>query len=479
MKLLQLLRVLDADDHKNLERFLESPYFKVSDRFLQFYLRLKKKHPDFDPDKPALKSVYEHCFGKNTYADAKLYNLMSDLARQLERFLAVEEALGPENKPATHLEKHLLISALGKRNTGAYFREEAEGFTQKLDNLAAKGPEEWYFLYKAYEQIYFNPDTPKSKANVPFLHNALDGLVMNALTTYLRYAAEWESRNLTISQKGPPPYLNIVLELTSEPEIMNQSPLLEVYRGIVLTLQGDFDEEAFSYLVTLFTAHQEVLPQEDRKTILRQLINFGIRLWDEGTPMMTVLLDLYKSAISLNILLDNGRMPHISFYNVVSLGAKEKEFDFVEQFIELNSPLLEETLREPVVRLARAILFYNMENLDAAHEQLNPDVYRIQGAELAVKILLIKITFDRFLLFDKDESFLSSLLDALEQYVKSKDLPDHKKLAMLHFTKMIRAMVKSKKIANRDADSEREKLKLKLRSLKPVHNKNWLEERIF
>ncbi|HAD14140.1 MAG TPA: hypothetical protein DCF33_17080, partial [Saprospirales bacterium] len=394
--------------------------FRDSERFLPFYRLLKKKHPDFKADKSAMRTIYQSCFGKEAFSDSRLHNLTSDMARQVERFLAVETALGPENLPPTEMEKHLLITALSRKNAGSYFRVEAESFITKLDKQPVKGPDDWYFLYKTFELLYFNPDTPKIIADKPYLSQAVDSLLLNALSTYFRYAAEWKSRELITGPKADMPYLNAILNLPGLSTHLNQAPIARVYWEIVLALQSNYLTTTFERLVELFTKNQENIPIEDRKTMLRQIINYGIRTWADDVSVGPSLLIIYKNAIQLNILLDNGRMPHISFGNIATLCAAQKEFDFARTFIAEYSPFLEESLREPVVQLAEAILLYNMGDLDGAHRLLNNEVYKVPGNEFGARNLLLKITVDRFLMLGKEEEFLSAQLENMTQFAKSR-----------------------------------------------------------
>ncbi|HLP95748.1 MAG TPA: hypothetical protein VK168_17010, partial [Saprospiraceae bacterium] len=341
MKLLHLLRLLDAEDQKSWERFLESPYFKAPDRFLIFYRQLKKKYPAFDPEKPALKAIYESCFGKNSFSDAKLYNLMSDMARQLERFLAIEVALGPVNLPPTSTEEYLLISALGQRNAGAYFREEAEAFTNKLKKQQMKSPEDWYFLFKTFERVYFNPDTPKSATDEPYLEHATENMLHHALSNYLRYAAEWMNRVNMIGQKKMP-YLNSILKVPGLKMHIDQSPMSKLYLEIVLAKKSDYQTATFERLVSLFHENLHAIPLEDKKTMLRQIINYGIRTQTDDPSVGPSLLAVYKNADEFNILLDNGRMPQVTFLNIIILCTGLGEFDYAKAFITRFSPFLDE-----------------------------------------------------------------------------------------------------------------------------------------
>ncbi|MBN8679391.1 MAG: hypothetical protein J0M29_14275 [Chitinophagales bacterium] len=480
MKLLHLLRLLDAEDQKSWERFLESPYFKAPDRFLIFYRQLKKKHPAFDPEKPELKAVYESCFGKNTYSDAKLYNLMSDMARQLERFLALEVALGPVNLPPTSTEEYLLISALGQRNAGAYFREEAEAFTTKLKKQQLKAPEDWYFLFKTFEQVYFNPDTPKSANDVPYLEYATENLLHQALSTYLRFAAEWMSRVNLLGPKKTMPYLNRILKVPGIKRHIEQSPMSKLYLEILLAKKSNYQAATFERLVSLFHENLVTIPLEDQKTMLRQIINYGIRTQTDDPSVGPSLLAVYKDADEFNILLDNGRMPQVTFLNIVIFSANLEEFDYVNEFITKFSPFLDEAWREPVIQLAQATIHYYLGELEEAHSLiLNNEIYKIPGCEFNGKNLLLKITLDRYLLLGKDEDFLFSRLENIHHFINRKtNIADHRKNAMLNYFQMIGAIAKSKRSNAKDWLSEQTRLLDQLETLKPVSNKSWLIARI-
>ncbi|MCC7467244.1 MAG: hypothetical protein IT261_13280 [Saprospiraceae bacterium] len=479
MKLLQLLRILTPADHKNLERFLQSPYFKPSDRFLPFYRQLKKKYPDFDSEKEGLIKVYQTCFGKESYSDSKLYNLMSDMARQLERFLTVEAALGPENLPPTDLEEHLLITSLGRRNAGAYFRDEAEAFIQKLESKKAKGPEEWYFLQSTQEHVSFNADTPVNAKYGQYFSNAVHNLLLYTYTSYLRYAAEWKSRGLWIGRQETLPHLDFFLSVTGSQEILEKSPLLEIYRTIVLTFKETNSQPDFELLVRLFEQIQDIVPIDDRKTIIRHILNYGIRLMSKEMAIEADLFEIYRKAEALDILLDQGRMSLPSFINVVQLGSKLKDFSYVEGFISRGAVHLDEEWRKHAVQFAQSIIRYHQGELDAAQDFLTPEVFRIPRLELLPRFLLVRIAFDRFLFHGDDDTFLLAQLDALGQFVKNrKELSEHKIQGALQLIKMIRAVAKEKGKHKRVPEKERSALLKKAQATTPLVDRIWLIERI-
>ncbi|MCC6723993.1 MAG: hypothetical protein IT258_05745, partial [Saprospiraceae bacterium] len=154
MKLLSLLRALQPDERKEFEKFLASPFFKAGEQQQMFFKFLCKHHSGFDLGKAELEAAYRRCFGKDSYADNKLYNLMSSMAKQVEDFMAIKFVL---NDREGHLRDTLLVRALGQRKAGSYYRTEAQRLADAVEKQAVKNLDDYLLLEQLYSNAYFNP----------------------------------------------------------------------------------------------------------------------------------------------------------------------------------------------------------------------------------------------------------------------------------------------------------------------------------
>jgi len=478
MKLLILLKSLQPEEQKDFEKFLQSPFFKASDQYLKFFRYLCKQHPLFELEKAELQAAYKHCFGPQSLTESKLYNLLSGLSRQVEQYLVVRMVLAPENGNDGHMHNQLLVKSLGMRNLGAYFRTEAQDLIEDTANRPTKGADDYLALHQLYHQVYYNPDTPKYTEHPPYLQMALGHLDLYYCLSKLRYAAEMKARERILDVRYEMPLLEAVLAHTAAPELQDAHPLLAVYHRLVSFYLQGLDEPGFRDLMQVYTDKLLLLPRVDRTLLLLHLINCGISLNTRNVAIEAELLSLYKLAIETDTLLDGNRLTDSSFINVVHLAGLRKEFDWAKAFIARFSPYLEESKRQASIDLAMANLYYAEGRLDEAQECLKYTIYHIPNYELLGRMLLIKIVFDRYLIYGADYDFLIAQLKAFERYGQLKQMTTDKKDAYLNWVRYLRklAMVKFEMVDV--TASKKAALRKKLEQLQPLASKRWLEEKI-
>ncbi len=481
MKLLVLLKSLRPSEHREFEKFLQSPYFKASDQYLKFFRYLSKRHPEFDLDGPGMREAYRRCFQVNTLpSDSQLHNLTFGMSKQLEQFLVAQLVLNPEmednNVP---LHDQLLVKALGMRNMGAYFRSEALRLIDETVSKKGIKTDDFLTIYQLYHQIYYNPDTPKLKGDTPELQQSLQYLDLHYYVAKLRDVAEMKARERIVDVRyDAPAMLEAILEHSAALGASELFPILTIYHQLVALYQSGVDEVGFRHLMASLDTHFIALASRDRMLLIRHLINCGISLVARNCAVEAELLSLYKRAIEADILLEGKRITHSSFINIANLASLCKEFEWALGFIELFSPYLEASKKQPAVHLASAGVHYNQGMLDLAQKFLTPEIFSIPAFDIMGRGLLIKILFDRYILLGQDYEFLHHQLNAFEKYVVAQPLTLEKKQAQLNWLKFVRRLAGIKFSLVLVPEAKKEMLRKKLKDLQPMVNKKWMEERV-
>jgi hypothetical protein len=477
MKLLTLLKSLHPEEYKDFEKFLQSPFFKASDKYLQFFRCLCKHYPSFDLEKEDLEAAYRRCFGQQSLNDSKLYNLMSGLSKQIEQYLVVRMVLSPEDKQSPVYD-HLLVKSLGIRNMGSYFRKEARRLIGETMERPRKTMDDYLLLSQLHYEVYFNADTSKSEEESPHLKLAAEYLDLHYCMVKLQVAAEMKTRERIFSFRYETPLLDEVLGHSAMADWVDAHPLLAINHSLVNLYQKGVDEPGFRGLMALFVGKYAMISKVDQSVLLPHLINCGASLLRRDHAVEAELLSLYKLAIQANVLLDGNRITHISFLNIASLAGHCKEFDWAYAFIEQFSPYLEESKRQPTVDLTKAGLYYNQGLLDEAQNCLKPELFQIAFFDVIARALLIRIAFDHYLLNGRDYEFLSAQIHAFDRFVQVQGLATEKKAADLNWIKFVRKMVSLKFDLVEVPESKKETLRISLKQLQPVRLKKWLEQAI-
>ncbi len=479
MKLISLLKSLQPEEFKEFEKFLQSPFFKVSDQYLTFFKCLCKRDPSFNFKKTDLEVAYRDCFGpKSLNKPSKLYNLMSGLSKQLEQFIVVRMVLNPEGQKQERQFQQLLVTSLGIRNGGAYFRTKAQ---QLIDDTVAKSVleiDDYLAIQQVHYEIYYNPDTSKLPEHTPHLQLAAQHLDLYYCMAKLRYIAELKTRERIY---GIPPDLSLldaVMEHSISTGLTDAHPLLNIYHHLVNLYVKGIEEEGFRAFMVVFNDIFHLLNRVDQGEVLRHLINCGIYLVNRNCPVRVELLSLYKLAIKANLLLNGGRITHFSFNNIVNLASSQKEFAWVASFIDQFGPFLEESKSQATIDMAKASLYYSQGQLDRAQTCLSAEIFQTVGLDFMGRELLIKIAFDRYILLSKDYDFLIAQLNSYERYIPLQPVSLEKRKAELNWVKFVRKMAVLKFDLVEVPEPKKALLRKKLKPLQPVVLKAWLEDKI-
>ena len=274
------------------------------------------------------------------------------------------------------------------------------------------------------------------------------------------------------------PLLEAVLAHTASPALQDAHPLLAVYHRLVsLYLQG-LDEPGFRDLMQVYTDKRQFLTKVDRTFLLRHLINFGISLNTRNIAIEAELLSLYKLAIETDTLLDGKRLTYSSFINIVQLAGMCREFDWAKAFIVQFSPYLEESTRQTSIDLAMSNLYYSDGRLDEAQDCLKYTIFHIPGFEILGRMLLIKIAYDRYIIYGKDYDFLIAQIKGFERYGQLKQLTAEKKDSYLNWIRYLHKLALVKFEMVDVPDLKKAALRKKLEQVQPLASKKWLEEKI-
>lgn len=478
MKLPILLRSLRPEEHKEFEKFLQSPFFKASDQYLKYFKFLCKHHPGFDLNKPDLQTAYRKCFGPDSLTDTRLYNLLSGLGKQLEQFLVVNMVLPTDEEPGNGLYGYLLVRALGMRNTGAYFRSEAREQIEELTAHPTPGIDDYLVIQQLHHQVYYNPDTPKFGEHTHHLQQAAEYLDRYYCMMKLRYSAEMKARERIVNTRYAFPMLDAVMEHSALSSLIDNQRMWGIYHDLVELYQKGVSEKGFRTLMAVFTSEFHRIPGVDQNVLLRHLINCGISLVARDCEVEADLLALYKLSIEIDILLSGNRITHQSFINISNLAGLCGEFDWAESFINRFSIHLEDDKKQSTLDLAKAGLYYNKGALDKALDCLNTDIYAVPSLDLPGRALMLKIVFDRYVLFGKDYEFLIAQMKSFEKFIQVRPLTEEKKYAQLNWIRFLRKLATTKFNLVAVPDSQKLVLRKKLKALQPVVYKKWLEVKI-
>ena len=189
--------------------------------------------------------------------------------------------------------------------------------------------------------------------------------------------------------------LDMVLAHMRSSEALQAIPSVGLYYFCYLFLTEAEGEPFFREFKPRLLANLGQLPVDEQRNLHLLALNFCIRKINQSVPdYFREALDLYKSALKAELLLENGQLSHFAYSNIAAIAIKVGDTEWVEQFIHQYAPFLEKKHREAASHLNLARLEYSRQNMGAALQHLQQADYKDLINNLIAKTLQLKIYYE-------------------------------------------------------------------------------------
>lgn len=470
-KLFHLLSSLSEEEYKLLHKAVRSPIWNTNEHLHTLYLQLKPFHPNFHLSEKHYHKIYDKIFKQQAYDDYKLRRLFSEFTKVIEHFLVYLET---QDDKQGRQKQRLLLRALGRRNVYSYFERNTLQVLEEVKEEPFLDVEHFQSLIGLHYGIYFHPLTNRhSKKNI-HLHHLTESLDSYYVLAKLRIGSELKNREKMLNIRYENRLEEMILgELGSE--MTKNSSVYQMYKLVYDLFEEPAKVDEFGKLKHLFNQNIASLRKPDQFFILHHLINFAARQINSGkTPFYKEALDLYKTGLSLGLLLENGKIREATYSNIILLGCQAGEFSWVDGFIEQYYSYLKEEIGADARAHALGLRYFYEEKFDQAVDQLLN--YRFSPAyQPRVRIIIVRALLEQFLQDDSIYSLLQAQCDAFEKYIIRNDF-----LAKPRLEPHLNTMRLIRKFAQLLYDREPEKmvrqwLAHELESDKKFISKNWLK----
>lgn len=89
---IQIISSFSAEEVKEFEKVVRSPYFGGSNYLVKFWNEIKKAYPEFDENKIARERIFKKLYPGKKYDDAVIRKLSSNLLKMAEKYLGIKRA---------------------------------------------------------------------------------------------------------------------------------------------------------------------------------------------------------------------------------------------------------------------------------------------------------------------------------------------------------------------------------------------------
>lgn len=431
-KLLQLLNALSAWQLRNLEQFLDSPFFNRRDdvqRLFAFYQSERnKRNPNFS-DAAACRAIWPDKMARV----ADYPNVRSYLYRLTEKYLACEEMLADDILLKMHLAR--AYERLGKADI---FEHTLSNARDMLEKTPLRNPD---YLWRQFRLEYESYDHAVRHAN---MNEAQLDAVGNLLDAgYLAEKLKLECARLPFldlhAQTSTPGLLPVLMTYLKQNKDWLPHPAIAIYYYAYLALTEEADNELwFDEVRNLLQNGHEQFSSQEIGDIYRICVNYCIKRSNRGEKAYTRKgFDLYRSGLEQGYLLTGGYLSHLTYLNTAKLGIALEEYEWVESFIYNFRNKVAPKSRDGDFPFCLARLRHAQGRYEEAMRLLAEFNTNDPTFFLIAKVMLAKMFYEHNY-FDPLESLLDSMRVYLQRRLFEKDKKKYFKLFIDLMVKLLR-----------------------------------------
>jgi len=464
-KLYKALVQLSGHELNRQHRFVISPYFNRNDAIVHLFEWIKKDLKIPDSIEPSREELWKHCFKNEEYNDGRFRKLQSDLLKLVEEFYAQEAYDANPIHKARYLLESINSNKLENLETTAI--RSAIQFSEDQELRPAS-----YYLnkYEVEQNIYILNKHKAQRSSKTNIENIVTNLDKFFLAEKLRYYSLILTHQHFAAVNYKMLFIDEIIQHVKNYDY-SDVPAILIYYQILLTTIEPENREHYDKLRELISKYIHYFPEPQVKEILDSAFNYCILKSNSGSlEFVRELFNLYVESLENKLIFVKDQITPWSYKNIVTAGLRLNEFDWVENFIQEYSLLLDEKFRENAVTFNYAQFYFYKKDYQKVIEQLSKVEYEDFTYNLNSKTLLMASYFE----LDEFEA-LNSFLDSFRLYIdRNKKLTQGKGK---HYKNTIAIVRKLSKIVPGNTH-EIDRLKQKVLATEGVVSKNWILEKL-
>ncbi len=386
-KLYKLFSSLDGLEKRAMTKLVNSPFFNQNSTNNLLWGWLVASTKGRNKQLPSVEIGFGQVFPEEKFDGLKWRHAQSQLISLIERMLS-ERA---------YVHRPLLADL----ELAPIFREKK--LAQSLSHLflraekdLSKLPKDRTFYHLEYqlELEKFKSIESKergAKNNLAKVSGALD---IYLIASKLRIACMQESHRAVYNADYDASFLPLLLEYIQSNSIIIENPVIALYYYCYQSLTAGTESD-FQSLRNALANKELLISIDERREFLLLAINYCIKQLNSGQERyIREAFDLYQTGLATETLISDGQLSRYAYKNIVALGLKLKEFDWVENFIHKYATLIAAAHRESNRNYNLARLYFTKKEFKKAM----PMLAQIDDSDLLLnldsRVMLLKMYFE-------------------------------------------------------------------------------------
>ncbi len=469
-KLIKLFRGLSRSELLEFGRYLKTPFFNRDKNLLILYNYIKKYHPKLDSEKLDKEHFIKKITGEKDTKTRKIHDWMSDLSSKLEDYLILIET-----RKKSYTRDFLLLDAMKERKIDELFFRNVKNIGNKLDNSVERDMFYYFYQWQLKHEAFFYSSISKKYKDEKDIAKTMEYIDMFFCAVKLRYSGEMAIQELIVSDEHSIALLDEVLQEIQKP-IYQENKLFEIYK-LTLELFYEKRDETYNKLKSLVLKHLNLGNHDEKLTLLNFLMVHANKRLGEVSLQYTKelyerytreLFELYVYKIENDLLLEDGYITGVHFYNIIYLATTLQRAEWLEKFIHTNTKYLNDNIRESTTNLANAYLHFAKKE----YRQCLLTLLQMDSAySLQTRTLGIQCHYE----FEADSEVLTLECNNFNKYLnRNEKFAAFRKEYPKNFIRFVKMLID----APYKKDMTKEKLHTKLNNTKRISARYWLDNKI-
>ncbi len=340
-KLIEVLKSLDRKEIKRFGEFVASPYFNKNENVIRLFEAVSKYHPAFDNRNLTTEKLFKKLFPKDTYDYHKINNVISDLYKISEKFLAMKHYEELVDSGDTRI-----LNELTGKKLYNIFKQKYKQINEINEGAEYKDEVYWFNKYRLMAEYRINLFDLAPNTQLELMQEEFDRFLKYSLIKLLRFYStmihETRQNNVDYSLRMFEEALEFLEKNEKEKGGFEEPPILSVYKNSIYLLLKK-ERKYYDELVRLKNVYLNEFTLVDRRFIFVHLFGFiAHKLMTEGDYSYYIeAFEHHKESLELGIQ-DESSMSYFEFVNFVKSACSVKEFEWAKQFVEKYKHVLPE-----------------------------------------------------------------------------------------------------------------------------------------
>lgn len=431
-KLGTLLGILDERERQKMSEFLQSPYFNRSQAIFQLYRYWMVSVQAGIVLKDG-EDLFAEVFPGEEFEPIKLKNIKAALQRKLDDFF-VQEAMQNDtsNRALATLQ---FLNAKSEEKYFPYYFEKAQSQISDL-NLDRAHLELIQFQFQTEQYEYESRQAHRQGIeNAGKTHQHLQNFF---LLETLKYLVRRENQAAILGERVQESKSDEIVRLLGDSVDLPESRLFLLLLNV---FRNPESQSHYDALHSQLQQASELAAVADLREIYTGALNHCIRRINRGNmEYQTEMLALYKEMDRLGLFLHNNQIYAAQLKNIVSLGLRCGDFDWVQAMIDRYGACVADDPQGNASAFNQGLLYFFQHDYIGAERYLNKvlESYDDVFYGLDARAYLLRVHYETGNVLG-----MESLAESFKMFLKrNKKVPKAHKESYLLATKYFRRLIK-------------------------------------